>query len=249
MDRGAILANVNNLDLNIRRARKLWKEDDYTDRDMVQAKDEFSKTKFTYLELLSKNHFILSIVDSTATIPDSLELEENLAQSKATLKKSKGRCKTLKTELENMLVEICKKEQDLQSDATVFANDEMIQDTPQQNLEDDSVLRELKDRIEEKKATLEEQESRISELNKQKTELELSVKGLDSKLESNAPTDHSRILARRMMNWYQKANTVLKQICGVQAVDIQESEVRITYLFLNVSCTSGIFFMPSRNRY
>ena len=221
----SILAEVSNLDLNIRRAKRLWKADDFTERDLAEAKDEFSKTKFTYLELLSKNHFILSIVDGLGTAPDSSNLEDSLAQTKATLKKAKSRCKTLKTELENLLVEVCRKEDDLRSESTTFANEEKDRKFSQQLIENDSVVCDLKEKIEQKKALLAEQESRIFELTKQKTELELSVKGLDSKLDSKIPADRSRFLARRMANWYQKANTVLHQICGVQAVDVQESEV------------------------
>ena len=191
---------------------------------MALAKDEFSKTKFTYLELLSKQQFILSIVDSSGAIPNSSELEDNLAQSKAVLKKSKGRCKTLKTELETLLAEVCRKENDLQTEAALFASSDSLTDAPE-SLENYSTIENLKLRIEQKQASLEQQEASISELNKQKTELELAVKGLESNLLSKTPFDRSRLISRRMLNWYTKANAVLRELCRVGSVDVKESEV------------------------
>ena len=236
-----VLENVNNLDLNIRRAKRLWKAEDTTERDFAHAKDEFSKTKFTYLELSSKNQFILSIVENSGTVSAASELEESLAQSKAVLKKSKGRCKALKTELENLLVEVCRKDCDLQAEARSFASDDFSVDSAPSSSETDSILQDLKQKIEEKQALLDEQESKICELNKQKSEVELTVKGLESKLSSNAPLDHSRLIARRMLSWYQKANEVIQGICGVEEVGVKESEVNIPYF--DFSCfVRGITF-------
>jgi chromosome segregation ATPase len=226
--RDDILANVNNLDLNIRRAKRLWKADDMTERDIAQAKDDFSKTKFTYLELLTKNQFILNIAENQGIVPDSSDLEENLAQFKATLKKSKGRCKTLKTELETMIQDVCRKEIELQADAAQFAN-ESLQDSSHGCSEKNDVIQEFQKNIEAKKSKLDEQGQSIFELNRQKTELELSVKGLDSKLASINQPDHSRLIAHRMAIWFLKANSVLQEICGVESVHVGESEVHSNF--------------------
>ncbi len=223
--RDDILANVNHLDLNIRRAKRLWKADDMPERDIAQAKDDFSKTKFTYLELLTKNHFILNIAENQGVVPDSSDLEENLAQFKAILKKSKGRCKTLKAELEAMIDEVCRKEIEIQADAAQFSS-ESLQHSSERCAEKHSVIKEYQKNIEAKKSKLDEQEQSISELNRQKTELELAVKGLDSKLAPNNQPDNSRLIAHRIAIWFVKANSVLQEICGVESVDVGESEVK-----------------------
>jgi hypothetical protein len=240
-----ILANVNNLDLNIRRAKRLWKADDLPERDIAQAKDDFSKTKFTYLELLTKNEFILNIAENQSTVPDSSDLEERLAQFKATLKKSKGRCKTLKAELETMIQDVCRKENELQADAAQFSNESVLQDSSRDCVTKSTLIQDLQKDIEAKKAKLDEQEQSIFELNKQKTELELSVKGLDSKLASNIQPDHSRLIAQRMAIWFQKANSVLQEICGVESIQVGESEVTRNYLFfLEIErCMTYRFFL------
>ena len=219
------MSRVDNLDLNIRRAKRLWKEEDNPDRDLAQAKDEFSKTKFTYLELLTKSEFVHNIIEqSTVIVPDSSEAEESLAQAKASLKKSKGRCKALKTELEEMLVEVCRKEAELQSNALEFVskpNPENIAISE----ESEEIIQDLQSKIASKQTCLEAQEVTIRELNRQKTELELSVKGLDSKIENQAPPDHNAILARKMSAWYSKANVVLGELCGVESIDVKENQV------------------------
>jgi chromosome segregation ATPase len=180
------------------------------------------------LELLTKNHFILNIAENQGVVPDSSELEENLAHFKATLKKSKGRCKTLKAELETMIQDVCRKENELQADAAQFSN-ESLQHSSESCAEKNKVIQEYQKNIEAKKSKLDEQGQAISELNRQKTELELEVKGLDSKLASNNQPDHTRLISHRMAIWFLKANSVLQEICGVESVHVGESEV-IAYL-------------------
>ena len=220
-----VLKRVDNLDLNVVRAQKSGKGGISSGRDLEQAKDEFSRVKFTYLELLTKNEFIQSVIEASGAIPDSTESEENLAQAKATLKKAKGRCQALKSELEAMLVEICRKQELLTSDASIFASELSSEDTETIIVPSCSV-EEFEAMISAKQEKLQEQELSIRELNRKKTELEHVIKGLEANIGLLVPPDHQSIQIRRMANWYEKANSVIGGLCGVERVDVNESAVR-----------------------
>ena len=109
-------------DLTVSRALSGWKGGGKVDRDFAATKEEFSKTKFVYLEMSTKHEFVSEIVNGGGCEDQKVDDAQNeVAERKSNLKKVKSHCKAVKEEIESVLAQTLLKREELQTEAARLA--------------------------------------------------------------------------------------------------------------------------------
>ncbi|EKX44548.1 hypothetical protein GUITHDRAFT_139774 [Guillardia theta CCMP2712] len=222
---------MENLNLNVMRAKETWQEDLQTEREYLATKEEFSKTKFVYLELATKSEFVKEILAGTEVDADTIDkAEENLAESKSSCKKIKNKCKAMKDEINQILVQTLQKQSELEANAAELeALKNGQRDEENQSLEEKE---KLEAKITEKQSVLAQQEDDMRELGQKKQELEIRVRNLEQEAESlAADVKHSPVDIHnsRIASWYNSANSLLNSLSGVKQVSMQENAILIEF--------------------
>lgn len=114
-------------DLTVSRALGGWKGGGKVDRDFAATKEEFSKTKFVYLEMSTKHEFVSEIVNGGGCEDQKVDDAQNeVAERKSNLKKVKSHCKAVKDEIESVLAKTLLKREELQTESVRLA--EMLEE-------------------------------------------------------------------------------------------------------------------------
>jgi chromosome segregation ATPase len=185
-----VLKQIQNADLSLPRAWKAFVPGGNVERDLAQAKEEFSKVKFTYQELSAKNDFIRNVVEGDAQEErDAQAAEERLAEGKVALKKTKERCKALRDEVEIQLAEACHKYELLQAETEsfrAFVESGSYSDEGQVTAR----LAGLEAQIQQQQHVIRTQEEAIRDLSQQRQELSMAVRGLDTEVSEMSENAH-----------------------------------------------------------
>ena len=214
-------------DLTIARALGGWKAGGRIERDFAATKEEFSKTKFVYLEMSTKHEFVSEIVNGGGCEEQKVDdAQQELAERKSNLKKVKNRCKAVKEEMESVLARTLLKREELQTEIARLA----------QLLEEDDTaaaqadIAEMEARIAQKNEVLKTQEEALRDLSTEKQELEVAVRGLEQEaatLSASSTPNPDDVRNRRMGAWLDSANAVISKLAGVAGVDVREEEVDV----------------------
>jgi chromosome segregation ATPase len=176
-----VLKEIQDADLNLTRAWKAFAPGGNVERDLVVAKDVFSKIKFTYQELSAKNDFIRSVVEGDASGDRDDAAEERLAEGKVALKKTKERCKALKEEVEMHLADACHKYELLQAESETFRA--FVESGNYSDEEQVAAkMAELEAEIQHQQDVIRKQEEAIRDLSQQRQDLSMAIRGLDKEV-------------------------------------------------------------------
>ncbi|RDW77220.1 hypothetical protein BP6252_05273 [Coleophoma cylindrospora] len=150
--------------------------------DLAHYKELFSKLRFSYLEQVTKERFIRSIVDDPPLMvehQENVELEEALAVTKAELKELKTEVADLVVELGKRGRELCRKNEHIQLQTT------QLKDLPAQIVGLESSIEQLKASQEpgpnpSLNMPLEKTLNLVEEREKQRAELDRQLEQLQS---------------------------------------------------------------------
>lgn len=223
------LADDKSTSLTVSRALGGWKPGGRIERDFMATKEEFSKTKFVYLEMSTKHEFVSEIVNGGACEDQKVgDAQQELAERKSNLKKVKSHGKAIKEEIENMLSQTLRKRDELQVEVTRLT--ELVAEQGTAATQAD--VAEMEGRIVQMQEVLKAQEEAVRSLNTEKQELEVAVRGLEQEsavLAESAEPRPEDLRNRRMGAWLESANAMISKLAGLSAVEVREEEVDVNF--------------------
>jgi myosin heavy subunit len=239
----AVLKEVQNAladerkELTVSRALGGWKAGGRVERDFAAAKEEFSKTKFVYLEMSTKHEFVSEIVSGGSCEDKKVDAaQQELVERKSNLKKVKNHCKAVKEEMETALAQTLLKREELQAEVSRLS---ALLEGQNDAAATQADIDEMEGRIAQKNEVLKEQEDALRDLNNEKQELEVAVRGLEQESAALAETAVMRpddVRNRRMGAWLESANAVISKFAGVESVEVRDEEVDV---ILDVTAYNG----------
>jgi hypothetical protein len=217
-----------NEQLTITRAQAGWKAGGRIERDFAATKEEFSKTKFVYLEMSTKHEFVGEIVNGGSCDDQKVDdAQQELAERKTNLKKVKRHCEAVKEQMETVLTQTLLKREELKTEVARLA--ELLEEEGD-SAAAQSDMAEIERQICEKNEVLKSQEEALRDLNNEKQELEVAVRGLEQEaatLSEATVTDPNDVRNRRMGAWLGSANAVLSRFAGFSGVEVREEGVEV----------------------